>query len=93
VFETTLHRARSEESFRRLRISTTTGEGRFSINGVEFAPARHDTTMTGVRFVCACFAWVLDFAFYLFVTRVQSLSTQQNITTVQINADREIEEV
>jgi hypothetical protein len=49
--------------------------------------------MTGVRFVCACFAWVLDFAFYLFVTRVQSLSTQQNITTVQINADREIEEV
>lgn len=38
MVETSLHRARSEASFRRVRISTTSEEGRFSIDGDEFAP-------------------------------------------------------
>lgn len=65
VFETSLHLARSVESLRRLRISTTSGEGRFSIEGIS------NTTTITMRVVCACFAWLflIDFAFIFQIGR------------------------
>lgn len=55
VVETALHRARSEESFRRVRISTTSGDGRFSIEGVEFAPREMMTGVLCLRVFCVAF--------------------------------------
>jgi len=46
VFETSLHLAKSVESLRRFRISTTSGEGKLSIQGIS------NTTTITMR---ACF--------------------------------------